>query len=548
MIAQVKKIIIAGIKGFRNKANRSKREGRPLRRTAKGSLGARIRTKLLGKSRWFKQQKRTEKDSNSKMTWKGRQPREDPREEDKLQAPRTILFVEQTPGGALASRLREVVTRLQPILGFKIKIVEKCGKPLKENFPLANLWDGTKCGRNDCTTCEQLVDFPPPPCTKPSVIYENWCRKCNPGAGGKEITEQPMDGEPSLYVGESGRSIMERSKEHWEGWRTRKDDNHINKHQMLSHPNQEPDFVMRVVSFPKSALERQLGEAVRIRRRGGEGAILNSRAEDNRSYIPRLRLEKREGWEQRQREMNQLDNEKSEELSSNHDNWEREKFLEKWEDDISRWRMTGKTAQWGKRRPPKERGNGNSKRRKYSLVEENWGEDGGCTNPSTNSLEGSSTTLVKEEPVPSITTPPPVWDNTKKRQPTIRQFLTTPTPHPNIKSKGGVPDTLKMDRNCNFNSTGWCKLHEKQGETVKVKMTKWGKKKDGLFGRVRTTRDKFICQGQQSASLADRESENSDASVQMYLPGVGESLTGINSERDYFTRDDREWELAEDYG
>ena len=49
-----------------------------------------------------------------------------------------------------------------------------------------------------------------------------------------------------------------------------------------------------------------------------------------------------------------------------------------------------------------------------------------------------------------------------------------------------------------------------QGKTVKVKMTKWGKKKDGLFGRVRTTRDEFVCEGQQSASLADRESEISE--------------------------------------
>ena len=77
------------------------------------------------------------------------------------------------------------------------------------------------------------------------------------------------------------------------------DDNHIVKHQNLVHPGEQPDFVMRVVSHPKSALERQLGEAVRIRRRGGEGAILNPRAEFNRCHVPRLRVEKREEWEER---------------------------------------------------------------------------------------------------------------------------------------------------------------------------------------------------------------------------------------------------------
>ena len=39
----------------------------------------------------------------------------------------------------------------------------------------------------------------------------------------------------------------------------------------------EPKFTMRAVKFHKTALYRQLGEAVRIRRRGGQGSILNSK-------------------------------------------------------------------------------------------------------------------------------------------------------------------------------------------------------------------------------------------------------------------------------
>ena len=51
---------------------------------------------------------------------------------------------------------------------------------------------------------------------------------------------------------------------------------------------------MRAVSFHKTALSRQVAEAVRIRRRGGEGAILNSKAEYNRCHIPRLQMEEEE--------------------------------------------------------------------------------------------------------------------------------------------------------------------------------------------------------------------------------------------------------------
>ena len=49
-----------------------------------------------------------------------------------------------------------------------------------------------------------------------------------------------------------------------------------------------PAFIMRAVSFRRSALPRQVGEAVRIARRGGAGRILNSKAEFARCKIPCL--------------------------------------------------------------------------------------------------------------------------------------------------------------------------------------------------------------------------------------------------------------------
>ena len=73
--------------------------------------------------------------------------------------------------------------------------------------------------------------------------------------------------------------------------RSRNKDSHLLKHQELQHEGAPPKFVMRMVSRAKTALERQTKEAVRIRRRGGEGAILNSKAEFNRCYIPQLKLE-----------------------------------------------------------------------------------------------------------------------------------------------------------------------------------------------------------------------------------------------------------------
>ena len=93
-------------------------------------------------------------------------------------------------------------------------------------------------------------------------------------------------------MGESSRSIFERSKEHWSDYRSNKDKSHILKHHQIAHGGVgEPGFIMRTVSFYRTALARQVGEAVHIRRRGGAGSILNSKSEFDRCKIPRLTVE-----------------------------------------------------------------------------------------------------------------------------------------------------------------------------------------------------------------------------------------------------------------
>ena len=78
------------------------------------------------------------------------------------------------------------------------------------------------------------------------------------------------------------------------------------KHVEQIHKGEEPQFMMRVIQFHRSALSRQTAEAVRIRRRGGEGAVLTSRSEFNRCLIPCLRLvEEEEIKEREQMEMDE---------------------------------------------------------------------------------------------------------------------------------------------------------------------------------------------------------------------------------------------------
>lgn len=130
------------------------------------------------------------------------------------------------------------------------------------------------------------------PCTKRNLIYENLCLLCHPGAEGKKVVLK-VDKEtmPSIYVGESCRSLYERSLEHWRNFKDGELDSHILKHHVIHHGGVgDPKFHIGLVSFHRTALSRQVGEAVRIGKRGSCSLALNSKGEWNRCEIPRLSL------------------------------------------------------------------------------------------------------------------------------------------------------------------------------------------------------------------------------------------------------------------
>ena len=66
---------------------------------------------------------------------------------------------------------------------------------------------------------------------------------------------------------------------------------------MMKHEGEPGNFMFKIVSKHRTALNRQVREAVRIRRRGGiDGGVLNySKSEWSRSHIPRLVLTPRRG-------------------------------------------------------------------------------------------------------------------------------------------------------------------------------------------------------------------------------------------------------------
>ena len=137
---------------------------------------------------------------------------------------------------------------------------------------------------------------------------QTWCHTCfendrdnlrqNLEEGGN--TKQEIS--RHLYVGETCRSAFERGFEHVDDIRQLKPTSHMLKHLVDKHETEnfdEIDFRMEVISFSRTAYERQIMEAVQmvylhclhylslIYR---HHHIQNSRAEFNRSAIPRLGL------------------------------------------------------------------------------------------------------------------------------------------------------------------------------------------------------------------------------------------------------------------
>ena len=277
---------IVGIRTYERKLKESRMPGgRKLHRNAGESSGIRCRKKLLGKSEWFKSRKKSEEQEEQSSEQSGTRCRPRQNVQKKLQGgviqagtglkTRTVLFLEQTKGGGLGKVIREVLARIEHILGYKVKVAERSGTSIRNALPNTNPWAGSHCSREDCITCNQGAEEIPD-CKKRSLVYENICLECNPGAAKMGELKVPNMEVPSIYVGETARSVKERAKEHWEDFKSEKPDSHILKHWAMHHNSVgQPKFIMKVVQYHRSALSRQVGEAIRIQRRGG--VTLNSR-------------------------------------------------------------------------------------------------------------------------------------------------------------------------------------------------------------------------------------------------------------------------------
>ena len=244
----------------------------------------------------------------------------------------SVLFVQHTHKSELAKRLREKLESLEKLGSLKFKVVEKTGNKLEDVLHRSDSWSDRDCGRIDCLICKSVEeDGKRGLCKRRNVVYEVHCitcyekekkkqqerelhRNCS-GENSKEEEVGCISGKRKRnsenketdkerrekktkkeytvkYVGETGRSAYERGSEHLSDFMNFDEGSHMLKHYLKYHKEMkmtDVKFGMKVRNIFRTALERQVGEAVAIHFEKEKGMIMmNSKSEYNRCTIPRI--------------------------------------------------------------------------------------------------------------------------------------------------------------------------------------------------------------------------------------------------------------------
>ena len=172
-----------------------------------------------------------------------------------------VEIVPNTKGGTLTRKLREIEDELSSVTGFRIKFKEAGGRQLQNLFN-TDLGAGIHCGRTLCPPCDMNGDKRGT-CRSRNMLYESRCLICNPEDRGKSSERKIRK---CIYIGESSRSIQERSLEHVRDAESFSHKSHIVKHWLRHHRDlmEPPPFTFSITTMFKDFLSRQIGEALQI--------------------------------------------------------------------------------------------------------------------------------------------------------------------------------------------------------------------------------------------------------------------------------------------
>ena len=203
----------------------------------------------------------------------------------------TVVFVPPSKGGKLLGMLKDKEDELARITKFRVRYQEAGGTKLGLMFS-TDLGAGEGCGRNDCQPCGSRKEKRPN-CKARSILYESKCNICNTDVASshQEGSANSQAGRKGIYIGETSRSLYERSREHMKDAEDFSHGSHIVKHWINEHAESEscPGFTFSILGNFRDCLSRQVAEAIRILYTKDQ--ILNSKNEYMANCLSRVCVE-----------------------------------------------------------------------------------------------------------------------------------------------------------------------------------------------------------------------------------------------------------------
>ena len=180
----------------------------------------------------------------------------------------TVVFVPPTPKSKLRRSFENEIKKTD----FKIKVIETAGTPIKRLLQKSQPFPNKKCKNEEkCMVCRNGDSGM---CRNECVTYRIECSSCD-----------------SVYIGESARNAYSRGIEHTVALQNKDKDSVLYRHLQDKHSEDEntPTFKMSVIDAHRSALNRQISEAVHISNTPDDD-LINRRSEWGHQKIVRCVL------------------------------------------------------------------------------------------------------------------------------------------------------------------------------------------------------------------------------------------------------------------
>ena len=144
---------------------------------------------------------------------------------------------------------------------FKIKVTERAGDSIKSMLQKSNPFPTRKCSDPQCMVCSTGGKGN---CRTNNVTYKIVCNICG-----------------DVYYGETCRNCYSRGIEHTTDLNKKTENSVLHRHMRDKHSDTDtpvtPDFTMSVIGTHKTAMDRQIAEAVLINTGGSK--LINRKSE-----------------------------------------------------------------------------------------------------------------------------------------------------------------------------------------------------------------------------------------------------------------------------